>query len=775
MLPAANRKFSVQSDPLVQEKKIKVITPRAEEKEDAIFNKWLTQQKQKAYTEADEARKHALAMFELEHDAQKIDALVDQTFAEDFRAWLQGKGRPEDTKKTEWGCIPLDFNDVREYICEFIEKKNDYQKKIEKLKLRGPHNLHSAYLYFKYVIRGHPVPSMDYLQEFNDTVFPETKSSNYDDNPPNTMPYFLGGHKRITCNPKYRKKDVYEEWQLDEKIKAEAAKHDAEIDKIVSLAEWEGEEDGTKYKEARASHPEAARALDALTSQGYEPSQIASSNVFVTDEVMYNLNRETTYGINKLFPASKQDKPTQAQKEHSKEMDALRKQTAELHKQNQNQQESIRVLMAGLADREKAMQELGAKHAESVQAHLTAETQRRKALENFNSSDAALRKLQEDNAKLESEYENVVNMVNSGLAVSEVEKVRMEGMLKKANEDRLRVQGLLAAEKTKAAELGKQLEAAHEHRLATELAETKARQETAAAKAEVGRLLLKLDQAKAGQSSIASQVEASQAKITELETAHNAKAVAFVAEKRAIDAKLLDAQNKLLKAEAEIAKLSRRSGKSETVDVGVEEMKKRIRLQDERLKKKGIPYGEELVKKLETAALSMPRLSELVKARNDAKSYAAQKEVYMQAHAAAELMEGYAIILDNADHGDIGVFLKKQAEAIKHAFPIIEEPRAASPHPNRHQASSSSSHAKRADSPPATSLNEDMPSTTRNFRSNSIYDTKLRKWRQMTADEIYERQNDLVWDETRDTYRRMTTQEIKEREVREKFSFHYYR
>lgn len=208
MLPAANRKlFAVQPDPVERESRAQKLKPRQEQKKELIYDKWLSREKAAAVRDGDQAKLNALALIETEHDVEMIDGQIDKEFAEDFRAWLQGRGRLEDhvREKTPWGRIPLAFPDVMAYTTQFVEKKADFEKKMKKLREFGPKNLNEAYLYFKYIVRNKTRPDLAYYPDFNWVT--DLEPPNKDPTTNATNEYMTYGKEPPLTLETYRKKD----------------------------------------------------------------------------------------------------------------------------------------------------------------------------------------------------------------------------------------------------------------------------------------------------------------------------------------------------------------------------------------------------------------------------------------------------------------------------------------------------------------------------------------------------------------------------------------
>lgn len=102
---------------------------------------------------------------QMEHGAleEGSDALV----LKNFYAWLLGKGREEDHRRTPWGRRPemVELDDVREWLGSFIDVMVDTKTELTKLAWKTPQNLEEAWLYYKFLIH------MDWVKEDDALLF----------------------------------------------------------------------------------------------------------------------------------------------------------------------------------------------------------------------------------------------------------------------------------------------------------------------------------------------------------------------------------------------------------------------------------------------------------------------------------------------------------------------------------------------------------------------------------------------------------------------------
>eukprot|EP01132_Coremiostelium_polycephalum_P004205 gene4205-5266_t len=103
-----------------------------------------------------ELLKHQIMVLNEELLSPDLGAL-DQ-FLDDFNRWLLGRGKQEDHELTPWGRLPLSNVDpsISEYLMGFYTKRQNFLQELMKLKNYAIFNLdlNTAYLYFKYIIRG---------------------------------------------------------------------------------------------------------------------------------------------------------------------------------------------------------------------------------------------------------------------------------------------------------------------------------------------------------------------------------------------------------------------------------------------------------------------------------------------------------------------------------------------------------------------------------------------------------------------------------------------
>jgi len=165
-------KFVVGSDPLEKETKIEDIEPLSGEQTKRMLQVAEIMSQTKGLTPEEI---NALKVWKMNLAAEGIEGFVKAEFLKDFWAWLLGRGKEADHKKTSWYRQSLaDDPEVRAYVDMFPKKKMEYDLKLEFLKFRRPIGIAQVYLYFKYIVRGKSTSSdfLDdwavFLQEFDE-------------------------------------------------------------------------------------------------------------------------------------------------------------------------------------------------------------------------------------------------------------------------------------------------------------------------------------------------------------------------------------------------------------------------------------------------------------------------------------------------------------------------------------------------------------------------------------------------------------------------------
>jgi hypothetical protein len=150
------------------EKLLRNISP-VDKKRKKLMDKWLSKKEEEAINKGDKATISSIKMHKFLLALQDSEKQIEKDFLIDFYKWLLGKGTRTDKKRTPWDG-PLMFPDVRQYIFSFIEARHDAMLELIKLQTFGPDDLPSAYIYFKFIVRG-GYQNLDddaYLSEFID-------------------------------------------------------------------------------------------------------------------------------------------------------------------------------------------------------------------------------------------------------------------------------------------------------------------------------------------------------------------------------------------------------------------------------------------------------------------------------------------------------------------------------------------------------------------------------------------------------------------------------
>ncbi len=147
----ANKRGRVPPDPLAQEAKHS--TMFADEGEKAEKLQVLLKEKLTSRGVPPEERA-AWYKYKQEQEVKAAEAAVDAQFVEDFVAWVQGKGKEEDHFGVAWGRKPIvALPGIGEYLGAYSDARINFLTKLQKLEFEGPRDLHTAYLYFKYIVK----------------------------------------------------------------------------------------------------------------------------------------------------------------------------------------------------------------------------------------------------------------------------------------------------------------------------------------------------------------------------------------------------------------------------------------------------------------------------------------------------------------------------------------------------------------------------------------------------------------------------------------------
>lgn len=96
-----------------------------------------------------------------------VDKRVNSDFVRDFQEWLLGRSRYNaNTDKTPWGAKRLVGDSIMAYLNSFVDKKFELQKALSKLKMNIPDDIQTAWLYYKFIVRGMDPDGCEFLPEY---------------------------------------------------------------------------------------------------------------------------------------------------------------------------------------------------------------------------------------------------------------------------------------------------------------------------------------------------------------------------------------------------------------------------------------------------------------------------------------------------------------------------------------------------------------------------------------------------------------------------------
>lgn len=204
MFPIKRKREGADGNPIIQKKNVAQnplqLEPTIEELQpvqsvlDQKLKEWVNVQWAQIIDEdiPPEQKIARLNALEFHAGMNKITEFMTNTkkqFVLDFIKWLQYKDptdprheafvRETERQLGELGATvrngPLDVNGKEEWLCNFIDKKVKYDRAILKLRL-GPHSthnwdLHDAWLYYKYILRGEKLPQNDFLSDFDEYFY----------------------------------------------------------------------------------------------------------------------------------------------------------------------------------------------------------------------------------------------------------------------------------------------------------------------------------------------------------------------------------------------------------------------------------------------------------------------------------------------------------------------------------------------------------------------------------------------------------------------------
>lgn len=163
------RKFLAPDDPLTREKSAQFIRPNEPLKNERVaelIDLKLEEARQIPDAELRRSMVNAWSMIKFQNSREAFDNQAEQEFICRFQGWLLGQGHPDDHARTPWGRRPLTaLDDVSDYVSALSDAMIDYKHKLTKLRMRPPSDVNSAYLYYKYVVRGSK-DAQQFLKDF---------------------------------------------------------------------------------------------------------------------------------------------------------------------------------------------------------------------------------------------------------------------------------------------------------------------------------------------------------------------------------------------------------------------------------------------------------------------------------------------------------------------------------------------------------------------------------------------------------------------------------
>jgi len=156
-----DRKWGPPDDPISQENKEKTLVAAPSDKQFYVQKNY-DRKIQYAKTPEEKLAWTFLKAQSLDHAQGRAE---NAEIVRDFHLWLQGKSpnnrrRLNDNKKmpllTPWEDQSLfHLADVREYFNRFVTKRSEFESKLHILRMNPPSTLGEAWLYYKYLVRGH--------------------------------------------------------------------------------------------------------------------------------------------------------------------------------------------------------------------------------------------------------------------------------------------------------------------------------------------------------------------------------------------------------------------------------------------------------------------------------------------------------------------------------------------------------------------------------------------------------------------------------------------
>lgn len=157
------KKFHPGKDPLEVEESINDIQPVG-----AHEHKQLMKMLKRLLKNTNDPNQISALQFQLvSAETGELKGVIHKEFLRDFWAWLLGRGKESDHKKSPWYRQSL-ANDpeISAYIDTFVTKMHEYRVKLALLKMRYPKGIKQTYLFFKYIVRGEELSQVNYLDDW---------------------------------------------------------------------------------------------------------------------------------------------------------------------------------------------------------------------------------------------------------------------------------------------------------------------------------------------------------------------------------------------------------------------------------------------------------------------------------------------------------------------------------------------------------------------------------------------------------------------------------
>jgi DNA repair exonuclease SbcCD ATPase subunit len=192
MVSQNTKKFLAPKGDINVEHLLETITPRSNVKSKKI-KRYFKKRKQNLRDKLsgnpvpnlrDQDIKNQLAAIEFWRSQGVEDAAeseVNNEFARDFYAWLNGQGKETDHEKTPWDRQRIPDPEVQAYLRSFTDARYEFAEALENLVFkaspgsRGLEGLPEHYLYFKYIVRGEWQHSdSEFLHDYDRLIRPNT-------------------------------------------------------------------------------------------------------------------------------------------------------------------------------------------------------------------------------------------------------------------------------------------------------------------------------------------------------------------------------------------------------------------------------------------------------------------------------------------------------------------------------------------------------------------------------------------------------------------------